>query len=435
MRHARPIRGHQKREVHRGVNLGVPAENAVGWHVILGDNGSGKSSFLRAIAVTLVGPDDVGGLRQSGEDWLRRGESQGSIGVVFAGDDTFDRLGEPGRQSNKYTSLVQIGGRYKAYPPTQVFLNVSPSQPVRGVLPEPSVWSPSATGWFAAGFGPFRRFTGGDADAKRLAEKQPRLARFLSLFDERFALSDALDWLVELKFMAVSGKDDGLFERVKAFVNQPGFLPFGVRLADVEPPKRVLFLDGAGARVPIEELSDGFRSILSLTLELLRHLTIAFDPESVFDPSGTMVLPPGVVLIDEVDVHLHPTWQKSVGTWLTEAFPNVQFIVTTHSPLACRGAAKGSIFVLPPHGQRGPGRALEGAEKDRLIFGNVLDAYGTGAFGTGVEQSDAGRTKLERLAELNAKEFEADLLPEEQTEREELRRVLPSRAATVDGAK
>jgi hypothetical protein len=210
---------------------------------------------------------------------------------------------------------------------------------------------------------------------------------------------------------------------------------FGVRLVDVEPPKRVLFVDGAGARVPIEELSDGFRSILSLTLELLRHLTLAFEPTLVFDASGTNVLPPGVVLIDEVDVHLHPTWQRSVGTWLTRTFPNVQFIVTTHSPLVCRSAAKGSIFVLPPHGQPGPGRMLEGAEKDRLVLGNVLDAYATGAFGTGVEQSEAGRAKLGRLAELNAKEFAATLSPEEETEREELRKVLPSRAAAIPGAK
>ena len=50
---------------------------------------------------------------------------------------------------------------------------------------------------------------------------------------------------------------------------------------------------------------------------------------------------PGVVLIDEVDAHLHPTWQRRIGLWFREHFPKLQFIVSTHSPLICQAATVG----------------------------------------------------------------------------------------------
>jgi len=54
----------------------------------------------------------------------------------------------------------------------------------------------------------------------------------------------------------------------------------------------------------------------------------------------------GVVLIDEIDPHLHPKWQREIGFWLTKLFPNMQFIVTTHSPFVAMAAGKGALTVL-----------------------------------------------------------------------------------------
>lgn len=55
----------------------------------------------------------------------------------------------------------------------------------------------------------------------------------------------------------------------------------------------------------------------------------------------------GIVLIDEIDIHLHPKWQKRVPLILAENFPKLQFIVTTHSPIPLLGAPKGSrIYVV-----------------------------------------------------------------------------------------
>ena len=101
-------------------------------------------------------------------------------------------------------------------------------------------------------------------------------------------------------------------------------------------------LDGRGAQVAVEEMSDGYRSILSLTLELIRLMFSTFDTRAALDAinttAGTIALP-GVVAIDEIDAHLHPAWQQRIGDWFVEHFPETQFFVTTHSPIICRGRA------------------------------------------------------------------------------------------------
>ncbi len=180
-------------------------------------------------------------------------------------------------------------------------------------------------------------------------------------------------------------------------------------------------------------MSDGYRSVLSLTFELLRQLSIAYGPDifETHDDGKITVKFPGVVQIDEVDAHLHPTWQKRIGFWFREHFPQMQFIVTTHSPLVCQAAEKGSIFLLPRPGTDEVGRMLEGAERDRLIYGDILDAYSTEAFGGGETRSPKGQEMLELLGKLNVKEMLEGLTREEQEEQERLRLALPSSATEL----
>ena len=101
----------------------------------------------------------------------------------------------------------------------------------------------------------------------------------------------------------------------------------------------MLFVDGNGYRVPVEDLSDGYRSILSMTFELIRQLAATYGPKRVFDPKDPFkVNMPGVVLIDEVDAHLHPTWQRKVGLWFGSISPSCN----SSSPLTA------PWFVRPP---------------------------------------------------------------------------------------
>jgi len=92
----------------RALDWSIEETHAAGWHVVLGNNGAGKSSFLRGIALALVGPADVHGLRQAGDDWLRKGEREGHVSVVFTRDRTFDRLEGAGAPHREYGATVVL---------------------------------------------------------------------------------------------------------------------------------------------------------------------------------------------------------------------------------------------------------------------------------------------------------------------------------------
>lgn len=218
-----------------------------------------------------------------------------------------------------------------------------------------------------------------------------------------------------------------LLQSIKKFVNQEGFLPHHAQLTDVSS-EGVKFIDGNGSQIRVEDLSDGYRSILSLTFELIRQLARNYGPDRIFDEEAKTVIPPGVVLIDEVDAHLHPSWQRQIGFWLREHFPNIQFIVTTHSPLVCQAATVGSVFRLPRPGTDEVGEFVTGVELDRLLYGNVLDAYSTELFGDNISRSDEGKVRLQRLAQLNVKELRQKLSPAEKDEQNSLRAAMPTTA-------
>ena len=413
----------------RKLTYTVPASKAAGWHVILGDNGSGKSSFLKAISLAIVGPSGASGLRQPWNDWLTRGQASGAIDVEASfqkDDDSFSGKGNTPAAS----ALLKFGVAFeRSGSGDHVELSGKDSTPD----PKRHVWN-GAKGWFAASYGPFRRFAGGDLGSEKLFYSMPRLARHFSLFDERVALTECLEWLQSLKFKSLENDDEGsLLEKLRKFLNQSDFLPSGVTLKDVTS-KSVFFNDANGFDVPVEELSDGYRSILSLTFELIRQIAAEFGPSHVFSDDDMTVLPSGVVVIDEIDAHLHPTWQQKIGRWFCTHFPNMQFIVSTHSPLVCQSAEHGTIFVLPRAGAQGNGKMVKGEEFKRLVFGNVLDAYGTDAFGqeAALTRSTSSQKKHSRLAELNNKEILKGLNQSEKVEQSSLRSILPTAASDME---
>src|SRR5205085_7785778 len=139
---------------------------------------------------------------------------------------------------------------------------------------------------------------------------------------------------------------------------------------------------------------------LSLTIDIIRQATRFYGSENVFDAADpTKVIVFGIILIDEVDAHLHPSWQRRVGKWFRDHFPNMQFIVTTHSPLVCQAADVGTIFRLPAPGSGETGRMVTGVARERLLYGDILDAYSTELFGE-VSRSEEGQQQSQRLAQL-----------------------------------
>ena len=84
----------------------------------------------------------------------------------------------------------------------------------------------------------------------------------------------------------------------------------------------------------IEQLSEGYKIVIAMVADLAARMAEA-NPK-MNDPLNTS----GIVLIDEVDLHLHPRWQREILIKLTKVFPNLQFIVSTHSPVIVVGAAE-----------------------------------------------------------------------------------------------
>ena len=193
-------------------------------------------------------------------------------------------------------------------------------------------------------------------------------------------------------------------------------------------------MNGRGTQVAVEEMSDGYRSVLSLTLELIRIMFWTFGTETMLeriDSVNGRIKLPGVVAIDEIDAHLHPAWQQHIGDWFVTRFPEMQFFVTSHSPIICRAARHGSVWVLPAPDSEEEARRVVGTELNRLIDGNVLDAYGTELFGEEVTRSEQSREKLNRLARLNRKRLRSRLSGKEQQELDHLRASMPSSPNTT----
>ena len=263
---------------------------------------------------------------------------------------------------------------------------------------------------------------------------KPKIARHLSLFGEEIALTETLTWLKELKHKKLEKHKEGkLLDLVVQFINQKDFLPHAARLEDINSDA-VLFLDGNGCRIPVGELSDGYRSILSMTFELIRQLAITYGYDKIFSEDASKIVAPGVVLIDEVDAHLHPTWQRRIGQWFRAHFPKIQFLVTSHSPLVCQAADVGTVWRLPKPGDDEPGGMVTGVDLDRLVHGNVLDAYSTGIFGPGITRSEDSAKHLARLAELNQQFLKGKLSAAEIKERDRLQSMLPTAAHTLTTA-
>jgi predicted ATP-binding protein involved in virulence len=92
----------------------------------------------------------------------------------------------------------------------------------------------------------------------------------------------------------------------------------------------------------LEETSAGFQAVLSLVFAIVEWIEGTNDEEHAYIPDAT-----GTVIIDELDVHLHPEWQLTIRKSLATLFPNLQFIITTHSPHLITTADAGELIVLP----------------------------------------------------------------------------------------
>lgn len=373
-----------------------------GWHVLIGDNGAGKSSILKAISLAIIGTTEASSLRLKLNEYIHNEASEGSIELIFGHDL-----------------------KHKAFK-TDIKLIRDKNHRIETAKIEQL--SAVKYAGFSCAYGPFRRFTGGNKEWDRVYSSNPRAAAHLSIFGEDVALTESIDWLVDLNYKKLEKDEDAaqLLNNIERFINEGGLLPHDAKIVDISS-KGVLIQDGYGQKVAITEMSDGFRSVLSMTFDILRQLVFVYGTHELFEQNqqGEVIInSSGIVLIDEVDVHLHPTWQTRIGQWFTHYFPNIQFIVTTHSPLVCRSSEKGSIWRLAaPHSKTEQGE-ITGIEKEKLIKGNILDAYGTEAFGKEPVRSSSSDEEKEKLGELNMLFALGTISKAQDKERKQLQKIL-----------
>ena len=208
----------------RKFELVLKRSETAGWHVLLGDNGSGKSTVVRALALALMGQSNAYASRQDWPRWLRANCDSGYVSVALTAheDDNWVGSGPKARKPISANAAIAVddgGGKQKERQATISFTHSHAGR---------TIWG-GGYGWFSASFGPFRRFTGGDLGMERLFVSHPLLAPHLSAFGENVALGESLLWLQDLEIKKLE-KDDEAEEIQKTvinFINEAGLLPHG----------------------------------------------------------------------------------------------------------------------------------------------------------------------------------------------------------------
>lgn len=266
-----------------------------GWKMLIGENGSGKSSILQAIAIALMGREQVNRFRRLGDldpaKLVRRGTKSARIVV---------------QQAASIEPLeVTITARGIHYPPGSahqkaVLLGFGSAR----WLPRPKSASPETDDWI----------------------------RVRNLLNPFVPLCDANRWLRELR----PGTSD--FRTAEGVIRELLRFAATTRLRVVDGVVRVQE-EGQKERswLTLDQLSDGNQTVLAMATGIMGPLLRKWDVVREAE---------GVVLVDELDAHLHPRWKMRIVGDLRRTFPNVQFIASTHEPLCLRGLLDREILSL-----------------------------------------------------------------------------------------
>lgn len=147
------------------------------------------------------------------------------------------------------------------------------------------------------------------------------------LFDYSSSLIDADAWLLN--------RNQQIFDRVALTLKDLMMLDENDKIEIFE--KQIFVKKENGQRIAINDLSDGYQSVYLLSIDIMASFV---GEKTNFD------LVEGMVIIDEIGTHLHPRWRMEVVERLRNAFPKIQFVVTTHEPLCLRGLKAGETTVL-----------------------------------------------------------------------------------------
>ena len=363
------------------------------WITLLSENGSGKSTVLQSIGLLLAGPDAASQLLPRPVGWLKDENRPGRISIrIHKEEGDSGHYGAEKKIRNQFGYSMHVTGRK----PTAIGSRKYVEPGIHESSNQISSWlrqnafAPSANGWFAVGYGAFRRLTRSHQVIVPSLDTPSRYTSFISQFYEEEGLAAFERWMIHLDYKKAKDQDPSIANQMDLAIQAINeLLPTGVRYDSIDSDGRILF-DIQGSKVPTISMSDGYRSILALAGDLVWRLISAF-PES-----SNPLKESGVCLIDELDIHLHPVWQRNIASWLRTQFPNLQFIVSTHSPMVAAGAGEDALTIkLISNGSK----AMQITQS--LFAMSVDDILQSEAFGLISAYSPETEKKIQRLAELS----------------------------------
>ena len=166
-----------------------------------------------------------------------------------------------------------------------------------------------------------------------------------TLFRASARLLDFQEWLLQLDYSQKSGSEKSRkrLQKMHDLVSSdlfPGVTDFNFKKDGNNEHVVVVFAAGKDGDVRFEELGFGYQTSLTWLADLCKRMFELYpDAENPLQEEA-------VVLVDEIDLHLHPKWQRDLVPTLSKVFPRVQFIVTTHSPHVLQSMADVNLYVL-----------------------------------------------------------------------------------------
>ena len=290
--------------------------------------------MLRALALAALSPV----MPQAGfvpYRLVRRSAQEGDIKEAAISADVLLHAQDlrQGRRAAPHAEKMSMKLLYRSSDyDTLVSGNIAPGEEELGVWA--SMYDDKSPAFLIVGYGATRRVE----EAKNFdasAQQKSRLLRYrrvAGLFESHIGLVPLSVWLP-----ALAKEDRRRHKQVVELIN--GLLPEEASFNGETEDEQYLF-EVNGARTPFDALSDGYRAYIGWIADLLYHVNMS-------GLSGTKLVDIyGVVLVDEIDLHLHPEWQRSVTAQLSAALPNLQFVFTTHSPIVAGSLNKENIFVM-----------------------------------------------------------------------------------------
>jgi energy-coupling factor transporter ATP-binding protein EcfA2 len=300
-------------------------------NLVLGDNGGGKSSLLKAIAIATLAPALMEGgfvpYRLVRRDGAGQATGEALLKLIGILDDDEHREAQiaPGKRrrvpDGQREFLARIRSRERGN--DSLSLDRTSGTPISDLIHDD--YSPS---FFVVGYGATRRVESeGYSESSSRKRRGRRYQRVASLFEDQVTLRPMQSWLLRLP---PRRRDECI-----RIIN--GALPDNIRFhGEIDEDEFLFEFDGVST--PYPALSDGYRFFIGWIGDLVGQM-------NEVSPEEPLIKLNGIVLVDEIDLHLHPSWQRDVVGRLSEAFPALQFIFTSHSPLIAASVRSDNVIV------------------------------------------------------------------------------------------